>query len=139
MVSTLVSRTTLGVLITSRTSRRKRTLKAIDQLVAFDGGIDHGLVGAGLFGLPGDFDRAGLQLAAGRDVDAGDVRAFAGKDLRLLAGFEERRGGEHGARLDGARDDLFQVGESAFDQLGDQLDIFQVEDHLAAVRAAAPW
>ena len=99
LVSAVVSRATLGVLITSSTSRRKRTLKAISSGGPFDGGIDHVLVEAGLLGLAGDFHRAGLQLAAGSDVHAGDVRAFAGEDLGLFAGFQEGGGGEHRARV----------------------------------------
>ena len=83
---------------------------------AVDGGRHHRLVRAGLLGLGGDLHRAGFQFAGGFDVEARHVRAFAGEDLGLLAGFEQRRGGEDGAGLVGARDDLLVIGEGAVDQ-----------------------
>ena len=76
---------------------------------------------------------------AGGDLHAGDVGALAGEDLGLLAGLEDGGGGEDGARLVRARDDLLEIGEGAVNQLGDQLDILHVEDDLAASWEASPW
>ncbi len=74
----------------------------------------------------------GLQLAAGLMFRPGDVRAFAGKDLGLFAGFQESRGGEHRARVAAARDDLLVIGKVPSISWETSSTSLQAEDHLAA-------
>ncbi len=88
-----------------------------EQGVALDIGVDHGLVETGLLGLPGDLNRPGLVIGAGGDLDTGDVGAFTGEDLGLLAGFEDGGGGDDRAGLVGAGDDLLEIRVGAFDEL----------------------